>query len=158
SQAVHFGHVDIGQHDIDVAIFLQPLERLETVVSKHELQLLRANLPPKLLPDERFEVRFVVNHQDLRCHFSVPDRPFSTLQAAPHLRWCGAKARSKRPVLASVSKNRDIEMPVLPPDVVQTHLENIQRDGYSIIENAIEPDLIDALGADLERLERELQI
>ncbi|MGE5500667.1 MAG: phytanoyl-CoA dioxygenase family protein [Ignavibacteriales bacterium] len=38
----------------------------------------------------------------------------------------------------------------------QTHLENIRRDGFTIVENAIEPDLIDALNEALERLEREL--
>lgn len=40
----------------------------------------------------------------------------------------------------------------------QQHLERIERDGYSIIENAIEPELIDALASDLQRLERELDV
>jgi ectoine hydroxylase-related dioxygenase (phytanoyl-CoA dioxygenase family) len=40
----------------------------------------------------------------------------------------------------------------------QLHLERIARDGYSIIENAIEPELIDALAEDLRRLERELDV
>jgi ectoine hydroxylase-related dioxygenase (phytanoyl-CoA dioxygenase family) len=35
------------------------------------------------------------------------------------------------------------------------HLERIGRDGYTIVENAIEPDLVEALGEDLQRLERE---
>ncbi len=38
------------------------------------------------------------------------------------------------------------------------HAENIRRDGYSIVENAIEPGLIDELTEHLERLERELSI
>jgi ectoine hydroxylase-related dioxygenase (phytanoyl-CoA dioxygenase family) len=36
------------------------------------------------------------------------------------------------------------------------HLERLARDGYTIVENAIELSLIDALTAALERLEREL--
>jgi len=38
------------------------------------------------------------------------------------------------------------------------HLRDIARDGYTILERAIEPDFIDALNADLARLERELGI
>lgn len=38
------------------------------------------------------------------------------------------------------------------------HAEKIRHDGYSIVENAIEPDLIDALAAELQRLERELAV
>jgi ectoine hydroxylase-related dioxygenase (phytanoyl-CoA dioxygenase family) len=40
----------------------------------------------------------------------------------------------------------------------QLHLERIERDGYSIIENAIEPELVDAFAADLARLERDLDV
>jgi ectoine hydroxylase-related dioxygenase (phytanoyl-CoA dioxygenase family) len=35
------------------------------------------------------------------------------------------------------------------------HLERIARDGYTILERVLEPDLVDALAADLLRLERE---
>ncbi len=38
----------------------------------------------------------------------------------------------------------------------EKHLERLARDGYTIVENAIEPSLIEALNAALERLEREL--
>ena len=38
------------------------------------------------------------------------------------------------------------------------HVERIQRDGYTIVEGAIDPDLVDALADDLARLERELEI
>jgi hypothetical protein len=41
---------------------------------------------------------------------------------------------------------------------IEAHVEKIARDGYSIIERGIEPDFVDALVADLERLERELDI
>src|SRR2546421_5796492 len=36
------------------------------------------------------------------------------------------------------------------------HIQRIGKDGYTIIENAIEPDLVDALNDDLLRLEKEL--
>jgi ectoine hydroxylase-related dioxygenase (phytanoyl-CoA dioxygenase family) len=36
------------------------------------------------------------------------------------------------------------------------HVARVQRDGFTIVENAIEPALVDALNATLERLEREL--
>jgi ectoine hydroxylase-related dioxygenase (phytanoyl-CoA dioxygenase family) len=36
------------------------------------------------------------------------------------------------------------------------HIERIRKDGYTIIEDAIEPDLVDALADDLRRLEKEL--
>src|SRR5215468_6198496 len=41
---------------------------------------------------------------------------------------------------------------------IQAHVDKIARDGYSIVEHAIELDFVDALVADLERLERELDI
>jgi len=36
------------------------------------------------------------------------------------------------------------------------HLEAVERDGFTIVENAIEPDLINALNEALDRLERDL--
>ncbi len=41
---------------------------------------------------------------------------------------------------------------------IQAQVDKIARDGYAIVERAIEPDFIDALVADLERLERELDV
>ncbi|MGY6501220.1 MAG: phytanoyl-CoA dioxygenase family protein [Acidimicrobiales bacterium] len=41
---------------------------------------------------------------------------------------------------------------------VRTHLEAVERDGYTIIENAIEPDLVDQLLATLDRLIDELGV
>jgi ectoine hydroxylase-related dioxygenase (phytanoyl-CoA dioxygenase family) len=38
------------------------------------------------------------------------------------------------------------------------HLDRIGRDGYTIVEDAVEPDLVDALIDDLSRLERELGV
>jgi ectoine hydroxylase-related dioxygenase (phytanoyl-CoA dioxygenase family) len=41
---------------------------------------------------------------------------------------------------------------------IERHLERIRRDGYCVVENAIEADLLDGLVADLERLERERSV
>ena len=41
---------------------------------------------------------------------------------------------------------------------VDAHAARIARDGYTILEDAIEPELVDALAADLLRLERELDV
>ncbi len=45
---------------------------------------------------------------------------------------------------------------VLPDADLTQHAERVARDGYTIVENAIEPALLDALAADLSRLEAEL--
>src|SRR5215831_17938774 len=43
-------------------------------------------------------------------------------------------------------------------DALQEHLERITRDGYTILERVIEPELIAALSHDLLRLEEELDV
>src|SRR5262245_23303463 len=47
---------------------------------------------------------------------------------------------------------------VLDSSTFDGHAERIARDGYTILERVIEPDLVDALAADLDRLEREHDI
>jgi ectoine hydroxylase-related dioxygenase (phytanoyl-CoA dioxygenase family) len=44
---------------------------------------------------------------------------------------------------------------MLTPSEVQAHVERIARDGFTIVEDAIEPDLVDTLAGHLLRLERE---
>jgi len=43
-------------------------------------------------------------------------------------------------------------------DALQDHLERIARDGYTILERVIEPELLAALSQDLLRLEEELEV
>jgi ectoine hydroxylase-related dioxygenase (phytanoyl-CoA dioxygenase family) len=43
-------------------------------------------------------------------------------------------------------------------DALRAHLERIGRDGFTIVEDAIEPALVDELATDLVRLERELGV
>jgi ectoine hydroxylase-related dioxygenase (phytanoyl-CoA dioxygenase family) len=47
---------------------------------------------------------------------------------------------------------------MLDDATLAAHLGRIARDGFTVVEDAIEPDLVAALGADLGRLERELGI
>jgi ectoine hydroxylase-related dioxygenase (phytanoyl-CoA dioxygenase family) len=47
---------------------------------------------------------------------------------------------------------------VLSSEQIQAHVAKIAEDGYTIVEDAIEPDFIAALNEDLLRLERELSI
>ena len=42
--------------------------------------------------------------------------------------------------------------------MVARHVEQVAHDGYTIIEDAIEPDLVDGLLDDLDRLERDLDV
>jgi ectoine hydroxylase-related dioxygenase (phytanoyl-CoA dioxygenase family) len=44
------------------------------------------------------------------------------------------------------------------PDVVAEHVGRVAADGYTIVEGAIEPDLVDGLLEDLDRLERDLDV
>jgi ectoine hydroxylase-related dioxygenase (phytanoyl-CoA dioxygenase family) len=43
-------------------------------------------------------------------------------------------------------------------DRVAEHVERVARDGYTIVEDAIEPELVDGLLDDLHRLERDLDV
>ena len=47
---------------------------------------------------------------------------------------------------------------MLSPAEIEAHAAHIERDGYTILERVIEPDLLDALTADLTRIEREQHI
>jgi ectoine hydroxylase-related dioxygenase (phytanoyl-CoA dioxygenase family) len=47
---------------------------------------------------------------------------------------------------------------VLSDRDIELHVERVQRDGYSVVEDAIEPALIDALEEDLARIEREQHV
>ena len=47
---------------------------------------------------------------------------------------------------------------MLESATVETHVAAVQRDGYTILEGVIEPELVDGLAADLERLERSFDV
>jgi ectoine hydroxylase-related dioxygenase (phytanoyl-CoA dioxygenase family) len=45
---------------------------------------------------------------------------------------------------------------MLPPEDLERHVERMNRDGFTVLERAIDPSLLDALATDLARLEVEL--
>ncbi len=45
---------------------------------------------------------------------------------------------------------------MLSPEQIEKHVEAIARDGFTIVENAVEPALLDGLTNDLSRLEKDL--
>jgi ectoine hydroxylase-related dioxygenase (phytanoyl-CoA dioxygenase family) len=47
---------------------------------------------------------------------------------------------------------------VSPVTTIDEHVARVAADGYTILEHAIEPDVVDALAADLERLERAFDV
>ena len=49
-------------------------------------------------------------------------------------------------------------MRAVDEEAVSTHVERVARDGWTIVEGAIEPDLVDGLLEDLDRLERDLGV
>src|SRR3954462_7622312 len=52
------------------------------------------------------------------------------------------------------SESRTMVRSVLSAEAVRSHVDAIARDGYTIVPDAIDSDLLDELTADLERLER----
>ncbi|HEX5065164.1 MAG TPA: phytanoyl-CoA dioxygenase family protein, partial [Myxococcota bacterium] len=66
--------------------------------------------------------------------------------------------RRRRPSLDAALALRHLRRPggrAIDPARVARHLEEIERDGFTIVEDAIEPALVDALADDLLRIERE---
>ena len=65
-----------------------------------------------------------------------------------------------RPHHASVARTAGYGRPVrtLTADEVAEHVARIAADGYTIVEDAVEEDLLDELDAELRRLERDLGI
>lgn len=47
---------------------------------------------------------------------------------------------------------------MLDADTIERHVDAVARDGYTIVEDAIEPDFVEALYDDLVRLEREYEV
>src|SRR5437016_3216342 len=47
---------------------------------------------------------------------------------------------------------------MLSPEALESHVARVAEVGYTVVEDAIEPDLIEALAADVMRLERALAV
>src|SRR5436305_2218180 len=65
---------------------------------------------------------------------------------------------SPRAVLDDVRYVRPWQAAWMDTAARNAHLERIKQDGYTIVEDAIAPDLVSALNEDLSRLERDLAV
>ena len=63
-QPIHPRHIDVGDHQIDVAVRLQRRQGFNAVAGEQEADRSVPDLVPELLQDESLQVRLVVNDQD----------------------------------------------------------------------------------------------
>jgi len=64
-QAIHLRHVDVGKHEADLRIDGDLRQRLHPVLSERKIVFVFPDLLPELLPDQDFEICFVVDNQNL---------------------------------------------------------------------------------------------
>ena len=64
-EAVHAGHVDVGDHHVDVVLALEPLEGLHPVGGEDELIVAGPDVAAHPLQHQHFDVGLVVDHEDL---------------------------------------------------------------------------------------------
>ena len=62
-QSVHLGHIDVGEHQVYVRLFLQPVECFQAIMGKDELVEAGANITAHSLKHEPFEIRLIVHDQ-----------------------------------------------------------------------------------------------
>ena len=82
-QPVHSRHVDVGHHHVDRAVGLEHLERVDAVAGENERNRPVTNLMPELLLDQRLQVRFIIDDEDLRGHAELPTRELISLRRLP---------------------------------------------------------------------------
>ena len=95
------------------------------------------------------------------CHDpeSHPQPPGTAPSHHPHIgriRHSGASKRELRSV-PMAARHPDAPALAVAAGTIREHAEAVDRRGYTILEGAIEADLVDALLDDLARLERELR-
>ena len=64
-QAVHHGHVDIGEDQVDIRVLLQHLQCLFAVVGKKKLQVPVADAAAELLTYQQLKIFFVIDDKHL---------------------------------------------------------------------------------------------
>ena len=80
-QAVHPRHIDVADHQIDVAIRFQHRQRLDAVAGEEKLRRSVADLAAEFLHDESLQVGLVIDEQD-RVHAAFPTRVSISLRSA----------------------------------------------------------------------------
>ena len=82
-KSVHPRHVDVGNHHVDIAVFLQRRQGFDTVTGEQKTDGSVANLVAELLLDERLQVRLVVDNQNLRSHAALSTRVSISSRSMP---------------------------------------------------------------------------
>src|SRR5262249_23231809 len=78
---VHPRHVDVGHHHVDGAVRLELGQGLDAIAGEHKSDGALANLMPEFLLDQKFQVRLVIDHEDLRGHATFPTRKSISLRS-----------------------------------------------------------------------------
>src|SRR4029453_7193310 len=101
-------HIDIGYHQIDLAIRLQRRQGFNAVAREQEADRSASYFVAELLQDESLDVWLIVNDQDVRCHAARSTRVSISLRSiTKHLAWSEApQRRSPAPRASSPRRHR----------------------------------------------------
>ena len=58
--------------NVDFRVGLQPIERLDTVGGKNEIEILRLDLLSEFLADQQFQIGFIIDYEDFFWHCFPP--------------------------------------------------------------------------------------
>ena len=67
-QAIHAGHVDIGEHDLNISILLEVMQCFNAIAGHFKYIGPFTNLFSELLPDQYGQVGFIVNYEYFGWH------------------------------------------------------------------------------------------
>ena len=59
-ESVHLRHIDVGEDDLDVGVFGQHHQRLQSVVSEEKFVLALADFAAEILRQQRLQIRLVI--------------------------------------------------------------------------------------------------
>ena len=85
-QSVHARHVDVGKDHVDVTVLGEHLERFDAIVGECQLEPAGPDIAAKPLPHQVFEVRLVVDDQDLALGFRARRRLIARFAGLAHIR------------------------------------------------------------------------
>ena len=60
-KAIHTGHINVAQHDVDIGLLFQHSQGFLPVVNKNEFIRISLDLGPKPLFEKRCQVNFIIN-------------------------------------------------------------------------------------------------
>ena len=75
-EAIHLRHIDVRENHVEFFVLVQPLKRLNPIVSKDERVFATPNAAPHALQHERLKVWLVVNEEDFAWSIRHAQLPF----------------------------------------------------------------------------------